>query len=48
MIKIFKNLFKENKKDYDIKQVEKQFNKIEGIKSDYQASNIHKQCPCIK
>ncbi len=48
MIRIFKKLFRKNRNDYETRQMEEQFKKIEGIKSDYQATNIHRQCPCIR
>lgn len=42
-----RNLFKKSnridKKIYDLKQVEQYLDKIEGIKRDYQASNISNQ-----
>ncbi len=45
---LFKKLDRIDKKIYDLKQVEQYLDKIEGIKRDYQASNIYNQIYIMK
>ncbi|GEM_PF-1156076 len=45
---LFKKLDRIDKKIYDLKQVEQYLDKVEGIKRDYQASNIYNQLYIMK
>lgn len=45
---LFRKSNKIDKKIYDLKQIEQYLDKIEGIKRDYQASNIYNQYYVMK
>ena len=48
MKRLFRKSNRIDKKIYDLKQIEQYLDKIEGIKRDYQASNVYNQFNIMK